>query len=31
VPEHVRMRLEPKLGLSARTFDHAGKPCRCER
>ena len=30
VPQHVRVRLEPQLGLSARTFHHAGKACRAE-
>ena len=31
VPEHVRVRLEPKFAFGARAFDHAGKPRRRER
>jgi len=26
VPQHVRMRFEPELGLDSRTFDHARDP-----
>ena len=31
VPEHVRMRLEPELGLGPRSLDHAGEPSGRER
>jgi hypothetical protein len=30
VPQHVRVRLEPQLGLPARTLNHAGEACRAE-
>ncbi len=31
VPEHVRVCLEPKLGLGARPLDHAGEASGGER
>jgi hypothetical protein len=31
VPEHVRVNLQPQLGLGARSLDHPGKARRGER